>query len=527
VLLATADGEEGEYVFHLEDGVVRVSCAELAERAERGARRLAALGIGPGDPVGLLGPNRPEWVVWAFATWMAGAVLLPLQVPVRVRDPAAFAESLERVLDVAGCCVVLAEPRLAPYLPSGKAVAWDEDGEISGDAPGGPDPSSTAVIQFTSGSTAAPRGAAIAHGAALAQLGILEPVVSGAVGPRALASWVPFFHDMGLFLSALAPAAWGGTGHYLPTERFARDPVEWLRLVQTTRARLTFGPPAAVGSTLRAFVRGQESIDLGCLDGMLMAAEAVDPAVARRLFELAPRLGLRPGALGTGYGLAEAVLSVAYSPVGAGLTLDTVALDDLARGVAAPAGAGRTRAIASCGPPRMELRIGGTDGAELPERHVGEILVRGASTMSGYLGPSATDPFRDGWLYTGDLGYLASGELYVTGRAKDLVIAMGHNYYPEDFEWAAARVEGVKPGRCVAFALPDSEEVVVLVETDDGEPGNLGQKVRRSIADAVGIAPGRVVVLPPGSVQKTTSGKLKRTAMREAYSRDALATLSP
>jgi fatty-acyl-CoA synthase len=144
--------------------------------------------------------------------------------------------------------------------------------------------------------------------------------------------------------------------------------------------------------------------------------------------------------------------------------------------------------------------------------------------MSGYVGSDAPDPFVDGWLRTGDLGYLADRELYVTGRAKDVMIVMGHNYYPEDFEWAAGRVRGVRPGRCVAFNLPGSEDVAVLVEAQDGFDSNgFADRVGDEIADAIGIHPRDVVVLPPGAVEKTTSGKLRRAAMREAYASGALA----
>ena len=149
--------------------------------------------------------------------------------------------------------------------------------------------------------------------------------------------------------------------------------------------------------------------------------------------------------------------------------------------------------------------------------------MRGASVMSGYVGDGAPAPFVDGWLRTGDLGYLAGGELYVTGRKKDIVISAGHNYYPEDFEWAAGRVDGVRPGRCVAFGLSEREQVVVLVEPRNGSPGpGLERDVARAVADAVGVRPHRVLVLPRGTIEKTTSGKLRRAAMRAAYERGGL-----
>jgi fatty-acyl-CoA synthase len=144
--------------------------------------------------------------------------------------------------------------------------------------------------------------------------------------------------------------------------------------------------------------------------------------------------------------------------------------------------------------------------------------------MSGYLGDDVPDPFVDGWLRTGDMGYLAEGELYVSGRAKDIVIMAGQNYYPEDFEWAAGRVEGVRPGRCVAFVKPTTEDLVLLVEPADGaDPDSLRTVVKRSVADAIGVSPSEVAVLPRGTIEKTTSGKLRRSAMRDSYFAGALA----
>jgi fatty-acyl-CoA synthase len=527
-LLATAEREAGGYVFHLEDGVVRLSCAELAERARSGAKRLLALGVEPGDAVAVLGPNRPEWVVSAFAIWLAGAVLVPVQKRLRVRDPAAFREQLESLLSVAGCRLVLADPSLASLPPDGMAVPWDGAGGDGAEAPAAPAPADAAVIQFTSGSTSTPRGALVTHAAVMAQAEILDELIVNGDAYRDSIGWVPFFHDLGLFLNVLPAAVWGLTSHHLPTERFARDPAEWLRLAARTRVAQTITPASGLGNALRALARRDERLDLSALEAVRFAAEGVDPNVLRQLSEAETRLNLRPEALGSSYGMAEVALAVTYSAPGSGLRLERISIDALAAdGVAAPAGRGPWRLLVACGAPKMELRIAGPEGeGDLPERHVGEILLRGPSTMSRYVGPGAPDPFLDGWLRTGDLGYMADGQLYVTGRAKDMVIVMGDNYYPEDFEWAAGRVEGVRPGRCVAFARPGADEVVVLVEpVGDGDPAALASAVKNAGADAVGVPPSEVVVLPPGTVDKTTSGKLRRAAMRERYLSGSLEAL--
>jgi fatty-acyl-CoA synthase len=523
-LFAAAERDVGELVFHLDDGKLRLSFPELAERARRGARRLAALGVEPGDAVGLLGPNRPEWAVWAFATWIAGAVLVPVQIPLRVRDPEAFQAQLRSLVVAGGCRQVLADPRLAAMLPAGIAVDWEEPGKERAEQSAVPDSQSAAVIQFTSGSTAAPKGALLCHAAVMAQAEILRAVGQRADGSaRTMVGWGPFFHDLGLFANLVAPISIDAAIHQLPTERFARDPAEWLRLIDANHGELTVAPSSAFGSALRAAGRKDERIDLSSLDAAYFAAEGVDPEVVRRMVSTAQAYGFRSEGLGSSYGLAEAVMAVAHTPVGAGLGIDRISLEELtSAAVATPAEEGPARLMVSCGQPRMDLRIVGPEGG-LPERHVGEIQVRGPSLMNGYVGPGAPeDPFVDGWLRTGDLGYLADGELYVTGRAKDIMISAGHNYYPEDFEWAAARANGVRPGRCVAFNLPDSEDVVVLVEANGDTTKHLERDVRRVVSNAIGVSPSSVVVLPPGVVEKTTSGKLRRAAMRELYVSGAL-----
>lgn len=527
-VLATADQETVEFRFHLDEGTVAIPVAELAERALRGARRLIARGVQPGDVVGLLGPNRPEWLVWAHATWMAGAVVAPMQIPLRIGRPDAYSEQLRNFVRLAGCRLVLADPRLAPLLPAEVTVSWEERGEESAEAPTPPSAEDTAVIQFTSGSTAAPKGVVLPHRAMTAQLAFIYQHYYEGNPIGSTVSWAPFFHDLGLVVSVLLSTVSRSPIEVLPTEAFARDPAEWLRIVERTRALGTLGPSSAFGAAIRAAERRGERLDLGSLLVAHFAAEGVDPAVAQRMAEVGVRdFGLPPPALGSTYGLAETVLGASYSPMGGGMKIDWISLDALAEsGVAEPADRGPSRPMVSCGAPVMELRIVAGDGEELPERRVGEIQVRGPSMMSGYLGADAPDPFVDGWLRTGDMGYLADGELYVSGREKDLVIVTGQNYYPDDFEWAAGRVEGVRPGRCVAFGKPGSEELVLLVEPDDGaDLGALKRAVRRNVIDTIGVPPSEILVLARGTVQKTTSGKLRRAAMREAYAGGELAAL--
>jgi fatty-acyl-CoA synthase len=525
--LTTSAAERATLDFHLEEGLVTISGAELAERAQAGARVLASRGIGPGDTVGVLGPNRPEWAVWAWATWAAGATLVPVQIPLRVRDPGAFAEQVRSLVHTAGCRLVLADPRLLSAVDTALGVAWDEPASAPGAEPVRPRPGDLAVIQFTSGSTAAPKGACLSHRAVMAQMDMIDDWTPGGIGGRVMVGWVPFFHDLGLFYYVVASVLFGACAHYLPTERFAADPAEWLRLVNATRASITVGPASAIGAAIRSTLRRSDPIDLSSLEFMRFAAEGVDPEFVDRLLETAGPLKLPLESLGSSYGLAEAVLGVTSVQ---GLHEDRVDVEAMTlSGLARPATRGRVRRLISAGRTALttEVRIAQPGGGELGEREIGEICVRGPSLMKGYVGDGAPDPFEDGWLRTGDMGYLADGELYVTGRIKDMIIVMGHNYYPEDFEWAAGRVEGVRAGRCVAFGSGDDEAVMLLVEASAGTDGEeLTVAVRHAVRDAVGVAPGRVVVLPPGSVEKTTSGKLRRSTMRSAYLRGDLPVLA-
>lgn len=528
LLAAAADGL-GEYVFHLDDRRVAVSSGELAERALYGARRLIALGVEPGDPVGVLGPNCPDWLVAAHSVWTAGAAVVPCQIPLRLNDPDAFAEQQRRFAEATEVRLVLADPRMLPILPAGLGVDWSDRGDRSSEEPVRPSGADLAIVQFTSGSTASPKGVLISHDAVVAQLEQLYGHYYAEGLPQSTASWVPFFHDLGLIASVILPMHARSRIELLPTELFARDPARWLRLIEETRALGTLGPSSAFGSAIRAAERRGERIDLSSLIVAHFAAEGVDPGVAQRMADVGVRdFGLRADALGSTYGLAEAVLGVSYSPMGAGLKMDRISLEELAAsGVAASASDGPSRLMVSCGKPVMELEVRGPADEALGERQVGEIVLRGRSLTHGYVGEGAVDPFSGDWLRTGDMGYLAEGELYIAGRAKDMVIAMGQNYYPEDFEWAAGRVDSVRPGRCAAFVRPGTEEVALLVEAVEGtDPVELGREVKRAVRRAIGVAPAEVVVLPRGTVQKTTSGKLRRAAMREAYAAGSLPALN-
>ena len=521
-LLDRAGGGRGKVVFHLPDERVVLGVADLAERALRAAAWLDGRGVGVGSRVGVLGPNRPEWAVWTFATWAVGAAVVPIQVPLRLADRDAFTDRIRSLVDAAGCDVVLCDPALAWSVAPELAAPWTEPAAAARQwTVPALDAASPAVLQFTSGSTSAPKGAVVSHAAVLAQAEALAAESTPDPADEVMAGWAPFFHDLGLFLHVVHPFLNGPTVELLPTEQFARDPGAWLRLASSTRSTGAVAPASAWSAALRALGRRGDAVDLSAMEIAVFAAEATDPDFVDRMLSLCPELHLRPEALTATYGLAEAVMGVTQTPRDQPLQITSFDRDLLAtEGLAVEAPAGRGRRIVSSGRPMrgFELRIS-SDGAPLPDARVGEVQLRGASTMSGYLGGADHDAVdSEGWLRTGDLGFTTGGQLYVVGRAKDVLIVGGSNYHPEDFEWAAGRVDGVRAGRSVAFMDAARERLVLVVEPEaDTDPEALGRTVRHAVADAVGVPPSEVVVVPPGTVEKTTSGKLRRQAMRARH----------
>jgi fatty-acyl-CoA synthase len=526
-------------MFHLrEEGDVWLALEDLHDTALRRAGELISRGVEPGDTVGVVGPNSLEWITWAFAAWFAGAALVPLPYPLRIRDREAFREQIRSLMDAASCRLAAAPERFVDDMPEGRGIMWTTD---SGKPPTGlpedrPTPEDTAVIQFTSGSTAFPKGAVLTHRATVTAtrnfhlgFGEYDPENSRQV------SWLPFFHDWGLFGQVVRPVVAGNQIDIMQTEMFARTPGKWLRLATQRRARYLEAPPTAWLGALRSALHNPEGIDLSNVQGVMMGAEPVAAEVVELLDEAGQVLGLDRGILHIGYGMAEVCLGLTTQHFGEPLRIDDVDLEEyVGRGVATPrtAGGGPVKRVVSCGTPgpEVELRIA-TPGTsdELPERHVGEILAKAPSMMEGYLGlPAEEQPFIDGWLRTGDLGYLTEGELYVSGRIKDIVIVLGRNYAPEDLEWAAERVAGVRAGRAVAFARPGgSEDVVIAVEPEGAtDPASLPERVRQSVSDAVGLSAREVLVLAKGSIPKTTSGKIRRSALKDAYAGGELTVLA-
>ncbi|HXY70997.1 MAG TPA: AMP-binding protein [Actinomycetota bacterium] len=506
----------------------------------RRAAQLTALGVKPNAVVGLLGPNDPEWVQWAFAVWEVGAALAPISFPLRIRNRESFEGWLRHAISLTGARLVVADQRYVEFLPQHIALTWD--GSTQSSAPGavmagdgdGPTaaPGDNALVQMTSGTTGSPKAALLSHRAVLSLAAASATAYHGERKDKTLA-WLPLFHNWGVVGYLLRPMLGCWSVHIMASERFAADPAEWLRLVTAQRATMTSAPCSAWDATVRTVRRRPDGIDLSRLRLATFGAEAVNPRVVDQVIEVLGPLGLRPQALVAGYGMTETTLSIATTSPGEGIHFDEVDADELSStGRAIPAREGHTRRVADCGfpVPGAEVRIVDENGKPLGDRCVGEIQVKSPGMMSGYRttdpgGAEAIDedgadrdPFVGGWLRTGDVGYLVGGRLRVTARAKETVIVGGRTFSAEEIEWAVSRLPGL--GRAAAFAVAGEEHdacVVVVEMAAEADPAELLRQIRQAANDALGLTLGDVVLVAPGAIPTTDTGKVRRGPLREAY----------
>ena len=526
-MIAAAQRNESALVIHDREHTQRLDAHELFACAAIRRARLDELGVGRTHRVGIIGPTAPEFVEWSYAVWLSGATVVPLPSPIRVRDAAALREQTLALSNAFGCRLVLAHPRFVAYGPPDVTVAWDDSGASR--APNDRDsgrPDDLAVILCTSGSTALPKGVGMSHRRVLARdIGSTMTNQERQPKTRTL-SFQPLSHGAGL-VSMLAVLRSGAETHILAPEVFARDPAEWLRLTTRIEANATSAASSAWAAALQAALRRPDGIDLSGIRRASLTMEMVDPTVVDQLIEVGGRFGLRPEAIAAVYGLAEGG-ATATSP-GEGIHIDHIDLEALAsagRAVPVEPDTARVKRVAGCGRPvaGLELRVLGPAGAQ-PDREVGEIQFRGGWTIDSYVGPSAEDVLVEGWMRTGDLGYLVEGELFVTGRAKELIVHLGRKYHPEDIERAAARAAGVAADACVAFSPTTASEgeVVIAIESGDHDD-ELENRVRSAVTNGVGLIPSDIVFVSRGSLPKASNGKAQRLAARDRHARGELAT---
>jgi 1-acyl-sn-glycerol-3-phosphate acyltransferase len=514
---------------------------ELASRARNAARGLIARDVAPGDRVALMLPTSIDFFIAFFGILYAGAIPVPIYPPMRLSQLEDHLRRQTAILCNAGSCVLITMSegrRLAGLLRAQietlNAVESVADLEASAsptDLPHLATPESIALIQYTSGSTGDPKGVVLTHANLLANIRAMGTVVE-ASSADVFVSWLPLYHDMGLI------GAWLGCLHYaarlyaMPPLSFLVRPESWLWAIHRFRATLSASPNFGFELCLNKIADAElEGLDLSSLRFVSNGAEPVSVQTLRRFIDRFGRYGFRAGAMAPVYGLAECSVGLAFPPLGRPPLIDRVARGRLSTdGVAEPAGPDDARPleIVACGRPLPghEIRIVDEAGRELGERREGRLEFRGPSATRGYFRNErkTRELFHDGWLDSADRAYMAAGDIYITGRIKDIIIRAGRHLYPQEIEEAVASIPGIRKGGVAVFGVTDrssgTERVVVLAETRETDPSTRADLERRAheiTNDIAGTPPDQVVLAPPRTVPKTSSGKIRRSTAKEIY----------
>jgi fatty-acyl-CoA synthase len=512
------------------DDPVRHTWGQVHQRARRIAGGLAATGVRHGDAVAVLAGAPVEIAPTAQAVWMRGASLTMLHQPTPRTDLAAWAEETTTVIDmIAATTVVVSEPFLAviPLLrESGVTVVTVQELLVAEPV----DPLDTgeddvAFLQLTSGSTGPPKAVIITHRNLVANAEAMFAGAHFAMESDVIVSWLPLFHDMGMTGFLTVPMYFGAELIQITPMDFLGDILLWARLIDKYRGTMTAAPNFAYTLLAKRLRRQAQpgQFDLSSLRWALSGAEQVEPADVDQLIVAGAPFGLRAEAILPAYGMAETTVGVSFSACDEGLQVDEVDADLLCQlHRAVPATSGRTRRLATLGTPLngLQVRVIDDDASVLPARAVGVLEVRGDSVTPGYLTRAGFVAAQDqqGWYNTGDLGYLTEhGHVVVCGRVKDVIIMAGRNIYPTDIEKAASRVNGVRTGSTVAVRLDaglSRESFAVVVESNDWNDEDNVHRIRHDVAhqviSEVDVRPRHIVILAPGTVPKTPSGKLRR-----------------
>ena len=534
---ATSPGT-GSLTFVVGGAEVVVPYGQLLDEARAVAAGLQARGIGLGDHVALLGPTTRAFVTTIEAVWLCGATLVVLPLPMRLGSIEEFAAATRSRMIAADVSLVAVDADLAPFLDS---EPGDPPTVLLGDLVGDPaafrrpvyDADAVAVLQFTSGSTADPKGVVLPNRTICANL---DAVASGAkLDPASdvLVSWLPLYHDMGLVGFLMLPMTTGTPLVLGAPQDFLAAPLRWMEWISRHRGTATAGPNFAYVLATRA-LRTASDLDLSSLRVALNGAEPVDPDSVEKFVAEAGRHGMDPGAVFPAFGMAEVMIGGAFQEPGLGLRTDVVdrrvlETERYAAPVDGVADGARRLALLGRPLPGLEFRICDPETGELRrEREVGELQIRGTSVTPGYFGnaeATAAMFAEGGWLRTGDLAYLLDGELVVCGRIKDVIIVGGRNVFPEDVEKAVATVDGVRAGNVIAFGVEGrrgKEGLIVVAESKGADVEACRRTVAERVREAVGLPAREVVLVAPGTLPKTSSGKLQRSLCKQRYLDEAL-----
>lgn len=514
---------------------------ELYGRGCALAQKFRLLGVDAGDKVMTVLPTGKSFLVSVFGAWCAGAAIVPTAPPTSGSATEHYQNKLASMIRTAepkiivACETVLETLRSLRELTDNIVILRDTEvlfdfvGEPA--APYTPRPNDLAHIQFTSGSTDSPKAAAITHFQLAANVEQIGKVMLGNQPMEKISvGWLPVHHDMGFIGSLITSFAHGIELNLIPTETFIRKPAIWLKTISDVRATLSPAPTFAYDLLAsRVSETRLHGIDLSSWRYAWVGAEPIFSKTLQKFNERFSQYGLPETTLKPCYGLAEATLAVTLTPFDDSYKTVWINQQSLReKGFAETASVEAPNAveITCCGVPidGMEIRIAKEDGRVDEERHQGKVRVRGSSVMDGYLGDSASPVDADGWLETGDLGFKIGEEIYITGRAKDLIIRGGVNIHPQEIEKIANAVEGVRMGTAAAFSCirheRGREEIVLVVETRQKQAearAGIIEQIQNEVARQGRIQIDHIEFFPAGTIPKTTSGKIQRNLTKQMF----------
>ncbi|WP_404333818.1 fatty acyl-AMP ligase [Sphingomonas sp. MMS12-HWE2-04] len=513
------------------------SFAELRQDALAQAHRLIAAGVKPEDRIALIAETGAEFASLFFGVVYAGAWPVPLPLPTSFGGAQSYIDQLKVQLDSCDPKMLFFPPEIgamcaeAARISGTQGIDWAEF--IAKDAPATALPHAKtddiAYLQYSSGSTRFPHGVAITHHALLNNLSAHSHGMELQDSDRCV-SWLPWYHDMGLVGCFLSVVANQVSTDYLKTEDFARRPLAWLDLISRNEGTtLSYSPTFGYDICARRMSSQTKASDRFDLSRWRVAGNGADmirPDVMQSFVDAFADAGFKATAFLPSYGLAEATLAVSIMPPGEGIVVELVEETQLSGGSRGANRPQRFRAIVNCGKPvkDMEVQIREEDDTPLPDKAIGKVWCRGPSVMVGYFrDPESTDAcMKDGWLDTGDMGYISDGYVYIVGRAKDMIIVNGRNHWPQDIEWAVEQLPGFKQGDIAAFAIttPGGEETpAVLVQcrtSDEQERVRLRDEIRERVRSVTGMNC-VIELVPPRTLPRTSSGKLSRAKARNLY----------
>jgi len=524
-----------------DQGPAMLSYGRLLAGAQAVAAGLAQYGFACDSVVALMLPTSPEYLHAFFGVLLAGGIPVPLYPPTHRSQLKEHIERQAAILDNAGAGALITFPQAQPLARSLRAkvpslrrilcAAHFSQAHRTARPPPPLAPDSIALLQYTSGSTGSPKGVVLTHAHLLANIRAMGKAIA-ASGEDVFVSWLPLYHDMGLIGAWLGSLYFGCRLILMPPTAFLARPGRWLRAIHEHRATLSAAPNFGYELAARRVDDDElRGLDLSSLRVTFNGAEPVFPETLERFQQRFAPCGLRPQAMTPVYGLAEAGVGLTFPALGRPPLVDHVDRALLASvGEARPVPQGTTDAASfvCCGRPLPGYRVRVVDehGAEVAQRIEGGLQFTGPSATSGYhRNAAATAGLLCGeWRNTGDRGYLAGGELYVTGRAKDMIIRRGQHIYPETIERAVGEIEGVRRGCVAALGAADggsgTERLIVLAETHETDARRrqeLEKRITQRVTEASGEPPDQIALLPPRAILKTSSGKLRRAATRQAF----------